>query len=211
MRLKTNNGRLFVWLVALLIFFMISSPVLGADGPLSVIRSGTDKALEILRDREPDGNLNLRARRGEILTIVDKYFNFHEMAKRALGRPWKDQTPEKRQQFVDLFKELLFNTYVDQVEKYTAGNERVVYDEQQIDQGYALVKTRVLGYKNTDVPVEYRLTFENGQWKVYDVVIAGISLVSNYRSQFRSILANNSFNDLLDMMKRKVDSQSSFS
>ncbi len=199
---------LFMGFFLLFAGFSATDPGLCAPGPLAVIQSGTDKALEILHSSQSGQAPALRARRGEILRIVDEYFNFHEMAKRALGRPWKDQSPQNQKEFVDLFKQLLFNSYVDKVEAYTGSNERVVYDAEKVEGEYALVKTRVLGYKNADVQVDYRLRAEEGIWKVYDVVVEGISLVNNYREQFSSILANESFDSLLKRMRGKLDEQS---
>jgi phospholipid transport system substrate-binding protein len=191
----------------LIISLLLPWSVSAETGPLQVIQSGTEKALEILRDRGPDGRPNLRDRRGEILTIVDQYFDFEEMARRSLGTSWRHQSPQKQEEFVRLFKDLLFNTYVDRVESYTSANEQVVFDSQQIDGNHAFVGTRVIGYRGADVNVDYRLIQRNGRWKVYDVIIAGISLVSNYRSQFNSILARRSFDDLLQTMSNKVSAQ----
>jgi phospholipid transport system substrate-binding protein len=196
---------IFLRMMAILIIsFLLPWSVSAESGPLQVIQSGTEKALEILRDHGPDGRPNLRDRRGEILTIVDQYFDFEEMARRSLGASWRQQPPQKQQEFVRLFKELLFNTYVDRVESYTSADEKVVFDNQQIDGNYAFVGTRVIGYRGEDVNVDYRLIRRDGRWKVYDVIIAGISLVNNYRSQFNSILARRSFDDLLQTMDKKV-------
>ena len=129
------------------------------------------------------------------------------MAKRALGRPWKEQSPQKQQEFVDLFKQLLFNNYAGQVETYTGTNEKIVYDGEKIEGEYALVKTRILEYKNTNVQLDYRLRLIKGEWKVYDVVAEGVSLVDNYRGQFNSILANKSFDAFLAQLREKVAEQ----
>jgi len=196
-------------LLVLLLFLEMPSLVSAASRtPLNVIQSGTDRALQILHSCQPGKELgSLRGRKAEILQIVDEYFNFTEMAKRALGRPWKDQTPDKQQEFVKLFKQLLFNTYVDRVSSYTCSDEKVVYDGEEIEGEYALVKTRVLGYKNTDVNVDYRLRNEKGEWKVYDVVVEGISFINNYRGQFNSILAGESFDSLLARLRERVAEQ----
>ncbi|MDY0040076.1 MAG: ABC transporter substrate-binding protein [Desulforhabdus sp.] len=206
MRLNTAFEKFLTISIAFMLFFPVGVSAAAVQDPMEVIQSGTEKALEILHDRRPDGKLNLRGRRGEILQIVDQYFDFEEMAKRSLGAAWRSQPSQKQDEFVRLFKDLLFNTYVDRVESYTASNEKVVFDGQRIDGQYALVNTRVTGYKNGQVQVDYRLRLSSGQWKVYDVIIAGISLVNNYRSQFNSILSRNSFDDLLKTMDRKVAS-----
>jgi phospholipid transport system substrate-binding protein len=127
------------------------------------------------------------------------------MAKRALGRPWKDQTPDKRQEFVQLFKQLIFNTYINRLENYTGSKERVFYDSEKLDGDYAVVKTHILYQGNNNVEIEYRLHRDAGEWKVYDVVVEGISIVENYRSQFASILTNESFDSLLGKLRQKID------
>jgi len=201
-----SNSLRWIVIVYILIFGLLSSAE-AANTPLNLIQSGSDRALEMLRSAQSGQAPSLRQRKAEILQIVDEYFNFHEMAKRALGRSWKNQSPEKQQEFVKLFKQLLFNTYINRVETYTGSNEKFSYDEERIEGDYALVKTRIMGYKNTDVQIDYRLRFQNGEWKAYDVVVEGISLVNNYRQQFDSILASGSFDALLDRMREKISAQ----
>ena len=196
--------------IASLIFpalLMIGSSGFAAHTPLELIQSGTDRALQIIRSAHSGTAPSLSQRRAEILQIVDEYFDFGEMAKRALGRPWKEQSPQKQQEFVDLFKQLLFNNYAGKVETYTGTNEKIVYDGEKIEGEYALVKTRVLEYKNTNVQLDYRLRLIKGEWKVYDVVAEGVSLVDNYRGQFNSILANKSFDAFLAQLREKVAEQ----
>lgn len=195
-------------LLAVFLFLTFASTLSAAGTPMGLIQSGTDRALQIVRSSQSGQGPTLRQRRGEILQIVDEYFNFKEMGKRALGKPWKEQPAEKQQEFVKLFKQLLFNTYVDRFETYTGNNEKIVYDEEKLEGEYALVKTRVLGYKNSNVELDYRLHLEEGgNWKVYDVTVEGISLVNNYRQQFSSILANGTFDSLLNTMRQKVEAQ----
>jgi len=198
----------FSWnLFVIILFLCLPALVHSAEPPVRVIQSGTDRALVILKETRSGTGTSLRQRKPEILVIIDEYFNFDEMAKRALGRPWKDQSPQGQQEFVKLFKQLLFNTYVDRVDSYTGSNERVVYDGEEVEGEYALVKTRVVGYRDADVQVDYRLRLLAGHWKVYDVIVEGVSLVSNYRSQFNSILASESFDGLLKKMRNKVSEQ----
>ncbi|MGA2028137.1 MAG: ABC transporter substrate-binding protein [Syntrophobacteraceae bacterium] len=177
----------------------------GQQNPMSVIQSGTERALQILHDSQRRQAPSLRQRKDEILVIVNEYFNFEEMAKRALGRPWKEQTPEKRQEFAQLFKQLLFNTYINRIENYTGSSERVFYDSEKLDRDYAIVKTHILYQGDNNISIEYRLRQDGGRWQVYDVVVEGISFVDNYRGQFGSILTKESFDSLLIKLRRKVE------
>ncbi len=206
MHYRVGKGKAFrISIFLFLVVFVPQWTIAAAPGPVAVIQSGTERALKILRSTQSGQSPALRQRKGEILSIVDEYFNFEEMAKRALGRPWKEQSPEKRQQFVALFKQLLFNTYISRVEKYTGTNEQILYDGEKIDGDYAVVKTRVATHDNQVYQIEYRLHQDGAQWKAYDVVVEGISFVDNYRSQFASILANESFDSLLRRMRDKVE------
>jgi phospholipid transport system substrate-binding protein len=193
--------------LVLLGFLMVVSSGFAATSPMALVQSGTDRALQIIRSVHSGTAPSLSERRVEILKIVYEYFDFQEMAKRALGRPWKEQSPQKQQEFVDLFKQLLFNNYAGKVETYTGTNEQMVYDSEKIEGEYALVKTRVLNYKNANVQLDYRLKLISGQWKVYDISAEGISLVDNYRGQFNSILAGKSFDTLLSQLREKVADQ----
>jgi phospholipid transport system substrate-binding protein len=206
---RMKEVKLFLVLLALLPVLVFSQCTCAAvpsqANPMALIQSGTEKALQILHESESGQAPSLRQRKNEILTIVSEYFNFEEMAKRALGRPWKDQTPDKRREFVQLFKQLIFNTYINRLENYTGSKERVFYDSEKLDVDYAIVKTHIFYQGNTNVEIEYRLHRDVGEWKVYDVVVEGISIVENYRSQFASILTNESFDALLARLRQKID------
>jgi phospholipid transport system substrate-binding protein len=144
----------------------------------------------------------LRQREGEILQVAGNFIDFDQMAKTSLGYAWKLQSPDKRREFTRLFKKLLFNTYVDRLEKY--GDQEIFYDSQRIYGDLATVRTHVIR-NNENVSIEYRLQKQGKQWKVYDVLVEGISYDANYHAQINSILANKSFDALLVILRRKVD------
>ena len=187
-------------------FFGVCQAISAPAGPMSVIKNGTDRALNMIKDSQEGRGPKLSQQKGEVLRIIDEYFNFEEMAKRSLGRPWKDLSPERRTEFVGLFKQLLFTTYIGKIEGYTGSRDQITYDSEKIDGEFAVGKTRVLNYKNSDIQIDYRLNLLDGNWKVYDLVVEGISYVDNYRAQFASILANQSFDVLLKKMREKAQS-----
>lgn len=192
-------------LVSCLFAVAFAAPAVWAEqSPTAVIKAGTDKAMEVLHNCAAGETKVNQMRRDEILKIVKEYFDFHEMAMRSLGPQWRQLTPPKQEEFAQAFEQLIYNTYIDRVDSYTCTDEKVFYDEERVEGNYAQVKTRVTGYKSTDVPIEYRLRLKNPDgWKVYDVVVEGISLVSNYRNQFASILSKDSFDSLLKQIKDK--------
>jgi len=198
-----------VFIVLLLISpqfaFAADSKPTAVSKPIDVIKTGSQEVLKILRGSRGDKGPSLRQRQDEILNVVSQYFNFEEMARRALGHPWKDQPPEKRQEFAQLFKRLLYTTYISRIEHYTGSDEQIFYDYERVQGEYALVKTHILYQGNSNVSIDYRLHLEGEEWKVYDVVVEGMSFVENYRGQFASILANESFDSLLSRLRQKVE------
>lgn len=195
----------WIVLAGLLLLAVASAGATQVPSPLEVIRSAGDRVMTILNDTPPSSSAEIkRKRRDEIVAIVYEFVDFQEMSRRALARHWKKQSTEKQEEFVPLFEKLLYNTYIDKVDSYTTGTEKVQYDDQVIDGKYALVKARIVGYQDKDIAVDYRLKWINGQWRAYDVVIEGVSFIGNYRSQFNSILSKHSFDSLLDQMRSKI-------
>jgi phospholipid transport system substrate-binding protein len=202
------KGKKFAGLAVIMLLAIVPQWTMAStSNPLAVIQSGTDRALQIIRASHKGDAPSLRQRRSELLTIVDEYFDFEGMGKTALGRPWKEQSPENRQEFVKLFKQLLFNTYISRIEKLSGTKEKAYYDSEKFQGDYALVKTHMDLESEQNVSLDYRFHLENGQWKVYDVVVEGVSLVENYRSQFASILTGGTFDVLLQKLREKVEQQ----
>ena len=135
------------------------------------------------------------ARRQKVKRIVDPHFDYQEMAKRSLGPTWGKLNAGQRQEFVQLFAQLLEASYSDKIEKY-AQRVKIDYTGEILDGEYAEVRTVVVR-ANDRIPLNYRLLNEGGTWKVYDVVIEGVSLVSNYRSQFSRIIHESSYAELV--------------
>jgi phospholipid transport system substrate-binding protein len=123
------------------------------------------------------------------------------MAKRSLGGQWDKLGASDRQEFVDLFAELLATTYAEQINAYS--DEEVTFLSEQLEGDYAEVKTVMVG-KKTETLLNYRLIKKNGDWKAYDVVVDGISLVSNYRGQFTAILRSSSYKQLVTILRDKI-------
>jgi phospholipid transport system substrate-binding protein len=189
-------------LIRTVIFGLTLNLVMGAAGawagqPTEIAKQVIEKALEALKEPGP-----AEARRQKVKRIVDPYFDYQEMAKRSLGPTWGTLSAGQRQEFVQLFAQLLEASYSDKIEKY-AQHVRIDYTGEILDNEYAEVRTVVLR-TNDRIPLSYRLVNEAGSWKVYDVVIEGVSLVSNYRSQFSRIIHESSYAELVRRLKTKV-------
>ena len=181
---------------------MILASAALAGEPTDKIKATTDKILDIVKD--PDMKAPDRAfeRRQRIRAAADERFDWEEMSRRALGRYWSKLTGPQKEEFVSVFSDLIERTYMDKVENYSG--ETIDYAGETSEKDYAVVKLTILGHKNVEIPVEYRVAKEEGQWLVYDVSVEGVSLVNNYRTQFADILARSSYEDLLKRIKEKV-------
>ncbi len=140
-------------------------------------------------------------RRQALKQAISVIFDYTEMAKRSLGKHWKERTPAERKQFVNLFETLLENSYADKIESYN--NEKIEYISETADDGYSEVRSRIITPSQDDFSLDYRLMNENGKWMVYDVVIEGVSLVSNYRAQFDRIVSENGYGELLKKLENR--------
>ena len=144
-------------------------------------------------------------RRAQVRAIADELFDFEEITRRALSVHWAARTAEERTEFVGLFTDLLERSYLGKIESYAG--ERIVYPAEKIDGDFAIVRSRIIPTKRRadgrtrETSLEYRLLNRNGRWKVYDVIIDGVSFVSTYRSQFDRIIKASSYQTLVDRLR----------
>lgn len=195
-----KNSVLLSTLCLVLVLFWSANVFAGV--PMKEVKKTTSEVLDVLRNKELKGPGKEELRRQKILGIVSQVFDFREMAKRSLGIYWRRRTPQEKDEFVPLYKDLLNRTYMRKVERYT--NEKIVYKDESIQDGYALVRTQVITDNGAAVPLDYRLMKKDGKWVVYDVVIEGVSLVNNYRSQFSEIIRSDSYAELVKKLKKKT-------
>jgi phospholipid transport system substrate-binding protein len=166
------------------------------------IETEVDKILQMLKDPAFKQQPKEEQIQG-IRSVINNVFDYDELSKRTLGREWKKFNPEQRKEFVGLFSQLLEETYADRVLAYTS--EKIEFgSEMELKKGRVEVASDIITADNKKIPLNYRLYEKDGQWRVYDVIIEGISLVKNYRSQFRDILSKDSPEKLLETMRTKV-------
>ena len=166
------------------------------------VESGVNKVLKTLGD--PAFKTKPRdVKITEVGNIIGEVFDFTELSKRTLGREWKKMKAEQRKEFAELFRQLLQGVYADRLLAYT--DQKVVFDnEKELKKGRVEVQSNIVLSDGRKIPIFYRLTNKSGQWKVYDLIIEGVSLVKNYRTQFREIIAKDSAEKLLEILRDKV-------
>jgi phospholipid transport system substrate-binding protein len=173
-----------------------------ADSPLEAVEKQVKSALDVLRDPALQGEANKKVKEEKIEVIADEMFDYVALSRLTLGRSWRDFNQEEQKEFVRLFRIILKNAYMDRILSYT--NEQVLFDRDiMLSENKAEVQTRIIT-KTAEIPVDYRVYLKDGKWKVYDVVVEGISLVQNYRTQFREILANNPPEEVLKILREKT-------
>jgi phospholipid transport system substrate-binding protein len=182
--------------ITLALVLALVSPAL-AGAPTDALRQHVDQVVKVLADPA----LSMEARRVEVRRIAEDIFDYPDTARRALGPHWNARSAQERDEFVKLFGDLLDRSYVSKIELYQG--ERVQYLSEQIDGTEAAVKTVIATKKGSEVPVDYRLHLKDGRWLVYDVVIEGVSLVSNYRTQFNKIVQTEGFDKLVQRLRSR--------
>ena len=175
----------------------LSGPSTAGTSATDAVRTSVDTIIGILKD----ASLNQSARREKIRTVIAGRFDFRAMSQRTLATNWRKASKEEQQQFVELFAELIQNTYIGRVEAYT--NEEVKYPGEKITDDRAVVDTLIVT-SSAEIPVTYRLYLKDDRWLVYDVNIEGVSLISNYRNSYQEIVKREGFAGLLAKMEEKV-------
>jgi len=168
-------------------------------GPTDQLREYTDQVIKILDDPA----LARGDRRAAVRKIAHEAFDVTETARRVLARHWQARTPAERDEFTQLFADLLERTYIARLDEY--GGERIRYVGESIDGELATVRARIVTRAGTEVPVESRMVRRGERWLIYDVLIENVSLVANYRSQFDRIVRSSSYEELVRRLKQKRD------
>ena len=173
-----------------------------AEEPLKIIETRIDRIVKILGDKELEEDVKVK----QLEKAADETFDYVYLSRMTLGRNWLNLDDGQRSEFVDLYRRLLEKNYMGQLLAYT--DEKVVFDRQtMLSDTKAEVDSNVVS-SNKKIPITYRLIRRDGDWKVYDLVIEGISLVSNYRTQFNDILSRQTPAEMLAILRKKVTDKS---
>ena len=172
-----------------------------AGVPTDLLRVQINRVVKTLEEPDLKRDGKTRERRAAVRRIAEDIFDFTETAKRSLGRHWQPRTPAERKEFVDLFANLLERSYLSKIELYSG--EKIAYLGDTIEGDQATVRTRIATKHGTEIPVDYKMYRHGDRWLVYDVIIEGVSLIANYRTQFNKIIQTSSYGELVRKMKIK--------
>jgi phospholipid transport system substrate-binding protein len=180
-----------------------SAAAVSAGAPTDQLRSYTEAVQKVLDDPALKAPERRQERRAAVRKLASEVFDVQETARRALGPHWQKVSPAEREEFVQVFADLLERTYISKIDLY--GGEKLQYTAEAVDGDRAVVKAKVLTKQGTEVPVEARMLKGADRWLIYDIAIENISLIGNYRAQFDQIIRKQSFAELLNRLKTKRD------
>jgi phospholipid transport system substrate-binding protein len=180
---------------------VVSGPALAQEQPKPVVEKTVQEALTILRDGKFKADRKLRIQK--LREVADRTFDWDGMAKSSLGAPWRTLNETQRREFVEVFKELLAQRYMDDLDRFQ-GSEELTVGNADVQGDLAVVKTTLFTVSREQIPIDYTLRLDKGKWRAQDISIEGISLVNHYRKTFARFLTNKTFDQLLQQLKTKL-------
>ncbi len=175
----------------------VASPVMG---PREAVESAIVRVLSVIQDGEVNGKA-VADRPTEVRRIARELFDYDEMTRRTLSRHWSQRTADEQAEFVALFSDLLERSYVSRIEAYAG--EKITFVGEAIDGSFATVRSKVVTQRRSETVLDYRMHVREGRWRVYDVLIDGVSFVSTYRSQFDRVIQAESYGSLVERLRKR--------
>ena len=175
----------------------VASPV---TGPREAVESAIGRVLSVIQDGEVNGKA-VADRPTEVRRIARELFDYDEMTRRTLSRHWSQRTADEQAEFVALFSDLLERSYVSRIEAYAG--EKIAFVGESIDGTFATVRSKVVTQRRSETVLDYRMHVREGRWRVYDVLIDGVSFVSTYRSQFDRVIQAESYGSLVERLRKR--------
>lgn len=185
--------------LTLFVSFLFTSISLAENGPKAQVEDTMNRIIAEVEANPGDSKKAIREK--NLRVIIDERFNFEEMAKRSLGKNWKQANEAQQKEFIATFSELLINTYIGRLNEAKKGMVNIL--DEKIREPKALIKTTVK-VKEDVFPIDYKLLKNDSNWEVYDVIIENVGLIKNYRTEFAGIVRKEGIGGLLVKLKDKV-------
>lgn len=168
--------------------------------PDVLVRQTSDRMLAVLKEQHDVIKAEPKRLYGLVDDIVLPHFDFERMARWVLGKHWRQASPQQQQAFVDQFRTLLVRTYGTALLEYS--NQKINFLPSRIgaDAKDVVVRTEVIKAGGPPIPISYSMIHKDDGWKVYDVTIDGISLVSNYRTTFATEIRTSGIDGLIQRL-----------
>ncbi|MFP4070820.1 MAG: phospholipid-binding protein MlaC [Desulfovibrionales bacterium] len=194
--------------IALLVFaacLFSASSAIAAEQASDTIRSYIQNVQTVLKDDAGEIDSQDSPARDRLHTLADTIFDFREISRRSMGRPWNTLSPAQQQEYVSLFSAMLKNVYLEKFMKY-GENPVTVLGETSLDSRKVEVHSKV-EIAWTEIPVDYKMIRQGNSWRIYDIQTKGVSLTLNYRKQFASLMTNRSPEHVIDVLRKKIETE----
>ena len=203
-----NRGGAMKYNIRMAVFciFLIGALPVWAAEPMAELKGPIDQVISILQDPKYQDKSQAEVQRVELMAVIKGIFDFQEISKRTIGRRWKSFSQKQQQEFEATFADFLGHTYYQKVRDSYQGEKVVFLSQEVLPNGNAVVKTNI-PRKQGEIPLDYRMINSKGGWRIYDVIIEGVSLVKNYRTQFNKILIKETPDQLITRLKQKIQEQ----
>jgi phospholipid transport system substrate-binding protein len=204
-KFKKGGSDMFKHFLLILVLILMYAAPASADNPMGVIQEGVEEIMELLNDPAYDAPEKKDEQREKIWEVVNKAFDFQTIARGTLRRhDWQNFSDEQRREFVDLFTNLLGNTYLERLQSEYQDEKIIFIEQEMITDTTAIVRSKVIR-ESVEYPVDYRMIRRNNTWRIYNVIVENISLVTNYRDQFSQMLMRDSPEQFLDKLRERVN------
>lgn len=195
-----------VWLWLSMVAIVLGATSGAQAGPVTdQLRGDLNRVFRVIDEtsvaRASAAGIDISTRREAIRLAAAPAFDWREMASRSLGLHWQKRTEAERTEFVNVFGELIERAHISQLERYSG--ESIRYTGERVEGDLAMVNTRFVTKQSKEIPVDYRLINREGRWRIYDIVVEGVSLVNNYRSQFDKVIRTSSYAEMLKRLRDK--------
>jgi phospholipid transport system substrate-binding protein len=180
----------------------------GPSGPLASLKKSNEEVRKLLKKPAAKGSDAEKEMRSEVKKIVNNFIDYGELARRALGAHWPKISGEQQKEFVSVLRDLIESNYVKQLRSNVDYDMK--YEGEELKGGEAVVHSIVKARRNNreeSIPIDYKMSKQDGKWLVFDVITDEVSLVRNYKAQFSKIIDKDGFDGLLKKMKKKLAEQ----
>ena len=189
--------------IALLFILLLATAGTAAPAisPMDQVKEGADKLIEKLSDPAMQDDANKEQALESLRATAEQYVDFRLVTMYSIGKPWLKMSKQMQDDLTEAFVNLLQRTYLQRIPAY--GGQKVNYVKEIIQGRKAKVFTEIID-KDKTISIEFRLRDNGQQWMIYDVVAEGVSMVSNYRTQFAQVLNDGSPEELLQLIRERI-------
>ena len=190
----------FLTAFCLTLIFVYTTSVYARTSPSNEISQEVTLVLAIAANKA----LSPVERKSQLRQILEGRFDFNEMSQRILAVNWHDISDQQKNEFISLFKDILELTYITAIESYSS--ERVSIGGERVKGDRATIIVTITRVDGTEIPLLFKMSWQNNKWLAYDTNINYLSMVSNYRKQYSEIIKNKGMDGLLKHMKTELGS-----